>query len=256
MDAKGRSRLSFASRTDAAPAVPRKAAAAKLAVGEKHIEKEEVCTIRLNKGYEREKPVSRRRCGSAEEAYASRMLESILLLVILGLTFLFPRNPTVLSLAMLCTVVLSAQFIRVIRHKSPPFIPTKRADVKAMVRLAHIRHGETAWDLGCGDGRIVRAAAREGAVSTGFELSYPTYLLAKILSLRTKNVFIRYGNFWTRDFAQPDVLFCFLLKETMKRFHAEIWHRLKPGSRVVSYLFRMPDIPVTKQEGDVYLYVK
>ncbi len=184
------------------------------------------------------------------------MLEAILLLIILALTSYFPQNAPVLLLTMICTVLLCLQFIRVIRHKSPPFIPTKHADVETMIRLAEISPGETVWDLGCGDGRIVRAAGRKGAVSTGFEISYPTYLLAKILSIRTKNVFIRYGNFWTLDFGQPDVLFCFLLTKTMGRFQEETWPLLKPGTRVVSYLFRMPDIPVTRQEGEVYLYVK
>jgi len=190
------------------------------------------------------------------KVYAASMLEAILLIIILGLTFLFPQNGPVLLATMACTVLLCAQFIRVIRHASPPFIPTKHTDMATMIRLAAIQPGETAWDLGCGDGRIVRAAARTGAVATGFELSFPTYLLAKILSLRTKNVFIQYGNFWTQDVGQADVLFCFLLTKTMARFQEEIWPTLKPGTRVVSYLFRMPDIPVTRQEGEIYLYVK
>lgn len=184
------------------------------------------------------------------------MLEAILLLIILALTSLFPENAFVMLPLMALTVLLCVQFIRVIRHRSPPFVPTKHADVATMIRLAKIRKGDVAWDLGCGDGRIVRAAAKEGAVATGFELSYPTYLLAKVLSYRTKNVFIRYANFWTQPYEEADVIFCFLLTETMGRFQKKIWPRLKPGTRVVSYLFRMPDVPVARQEGEVYVYVK
>lgn len=188
--------------------------------------------------------------------YHADMIEAFLLLFILAFTPLFRGNVALLGIATALVFLLFIQFLRLVFTKSPPFVPTSGKDVRTMVELAGIRQGDRVSDLGCGDGRIVRAAATKGAEATGYELSVPTYLFAKLLSLRTPNARIRFGDFWKTDFSDQDVLFCFLLKKPMRRFQEAVWPTLKPGSRVVSYMFRMPDVPVAKQEGLVFLYVK
>ncbi|MEX1010081.1 MAG: hypothetical protein WEC72_01925, partial [Chthoniobacterales bacterium] len=40
------------------------------------------------------------------------------------------------------------------------FVPTPEAAVARMVEMAELRAGDMVYDLGCGDGRIVVAAAR------------------------------------------------------------------------------------------------
>jgi len=184
------------------------------------------------------------------------MLEAILLIGLLLLSSFFTASPVLAAIGFAVACALCIPYVRLILLKAPPFIPTRRADVKAMIDLAEIKPGDRACDLGCGDGRIVRAAAEKGAVSTGYELSLPTYLLAKALSAGTRNASVRYGDFWKADFADTDVVFCFLLKETMRSFEEKIWPQLKPGSRVVSYMFKLPGIPCARQEGNVYAYEK
>ena len=49
-----------------------------------------------------------------------------------------------------------------------PFVTTPKKTVRAMIALAAIRPGEIVMDLGCGDGRLVFAAAKKGAIATGF----------------------------------------------------------------------------------------
>lgn len=153
-------------------------------------------------------------------------------------------------------VLLCLPIIRLAIMKAPPFVPTPEKDVASMIALAEIRPGERAVDLGCGDGRVVRAAAEAGAVATGYELSAPTFLMAKALSIGKKNVTFRYGNFWTKDFRETDVVFCFLLMGAMKDFKTKIWPQLKPGARVVSYTFRLPGVEPARERGAVYCYVK
>lgn len=184
------------------------------------------------------------------------MLEAILLLGILILSSFFTQSPVLATICFVTACALGIPFFRLIVAKAPPFIPTRKGDVRTMIRLAGIRKGEHACDLGCGDGRIVRAAAEQGAIATGYELSLPTYLLAKLLSMGRRNVSIRFGNFWKQDFSDTDVIFCFLLKESMADFQKTIWPALKPGSRVVSYMFRLPDVAKKNDDRTVHLYVK
>ena len=42
-----------------------------------------------------------------------------------------------------------------------PYVPTPAHVVKAMLKLASVKKGDTVIDLGCGDGRIVVTAAAE-----------------------------------------------------------------------------------------------
>lgn len=39
-----------------------------------------------------------------------------------------------------------------------------------MLDLTSVRAGDTVYDLGCGDGRVLLAAARRGARAVGYEL--------------------------------------------------------------------------------------
>ncbi|MBI5412635.1 class I SAM-dependent methyltransferase [Candidatus Peregrinibacteria bacterium] len=137
-----------------------------------------------------------------------------------------------------------------------PFVPTPSKRRDSMLKLAKIKAGETVYDLGCGDGRLVFAAGALGARATGFELSIPLVLWGKIQALFGKKGRVCHGDLWRQDYSKADVIFCYLLPRTMKKFEHKIWPTLKKGARVVSNGFSMPGIWEKKIEEHVYLYVK
>ncbi|MBM3227420.1 class I SAM-dependent methyltransferase [Candidatus Peribacteria bacterium] len=137
-----------------------------------------------------------------------------------------------------------------------PFITTSKRTMQAMLTLANIKHDERVYDLGCGDGRLIFAAAAQGADAIGFEMSMPVYLLAKSSSLLRRNTSIRYGNLWRQDYRDADVIFCYFLKDTMQDFYKRIWPTLKPGCRVVSHAFTIDGKEAAARDGDAVLYVK
>ena len=52
-----------------------------------------------------------------------------------------------------------------------PYVPTPPEVATAMLKAADVKPGDLVYDLGCGDGRIVIAAAREfGARGVGVDL--------------------------------------------------------------------------------------
>lgn len=141
-------------------------------------------------------------------------------------------------------------------RKSPPFIPSFQRDVRLMMRFAAIKKHDVVIDPGCGDGRLVFEAAKQGAKATGYEFAVPAYLYAKIRSLFYPGSSIRFGDFWKQDYSKADVVFCYLLPDTMKLFHANIWPQLKPGCRVVSNSFAMKTLKPVQSEQGIHLYIK
>lgn len=65
-------------------------------------------------------------------------------------------------LAVLAVVLaLCVPVVRLMRTQGPPFVPTPKKTVEQMMRLADVKQGERVYDLGCGDGRLLIAAAKE-----------------------------------------------------------------------------------------------
>lgn len=160
-----------------------------------------------------------------------------------------------LWIGLLVVVALGLPGIRA-RWKGAPYVWTGSVTQAIMLQFADIHAEDTVFDLGCGDGRLVRAAARCGATAIGIEASLLTFLLAWCWSASTRKAHIRFGDLWKEDYRDADVVFCYMLVASMERFEREIWPTLKPGCRVVSNTFRMKGVEPVRIEGGVYLYRK
>src|ERR1700689_1439233 len=80
------------------------------------------------------------------------------------------RVPAVVLLT-LCALPALAQDPRYVR-KIAPYVPSPTPVVDRMLELASIKPGETVYDLGCGDGRIlITAVERYKAKAVGVEIS-------------------------------------------------------------------------------------
>ncbi|MBN1779198.1 MAG: class I SAM-dependent methyltransferase [Candidatus Buchananbacteria bacterium] len=145
-----------------------------------------------------------------------------------------------------------------------PWVPLWKKDVRRMLELAGVKEGETVFDLGAGDGRIVIMAAKEfGAKSVGFEIAFLPYFLAYIkiiLSGKKKNINLRFKNFYHQDFSQADVICTFLSPQAMLKLKPKLQTETKPGCRIISYVFKIPDWQPTKidkpnqNQAAIYLY--
>ncbi len=133
-----------------------------------------------------------------------------------------------------------------------PYLPTDKSTVKRMLKLAEIQPGEKVYDLGCGDGRLVHAAAKLGADSIGYELSIYLYLIARMSGSGK----IYYKNYWKVDLSDADVIFFYQGPRMMARFEKEKWPDLKEGCRLVVNTFPFPNLEPTFTDGHVYRYDK
>jgi len=125
-----------------------------------------------------------------------------------------------------------------------PYLSTPPAVVDAMLRVADVKPGEIVYDLGCGDARILVAAARDfGALGVGIELDDEVFELAVENVRRNQledRVKLVHGNMFEADIRQADVVALYLLPQALERLRPILERQLKPGARVVSHDFRMP----------------
>lgn len=135
-----------------------------------------------------------------------------------------------------------------------PWVPARSFDIEVLLDDVHVRSGDVYIELGCGDGRLVRAAARRGAIAIGYELNPLLWLFAWLGSIRFKNAHIRFGNFWNQDISQADIVMAFLVPRTMPRLGTKVSHEMKKGSRLVSYIFPIPDVKHTRKHRSWYIY--
>ncbi|MCD6305949.1 MAG: class I SAM-dependent methyltransferase [Deltaproteobacteria bacterium] len=143
------------------------------------------------------------------------------------------------------------------------FVSTGLPRIKEFLDAVPMKPGHCPIDLGCGDGRVLRAAVRRyGVKALGFEINPMAYLAARILCAGRKGVRVRYGNFWNMDLSGGDVVFCYLFPDLMERLGGKLMAELHEGSRVVSCNFSLPGWkpicirrPVSVRHGDpIYIY--
>jgi len=145
-----------------------------------------------------------------------------------------------------------------------PWVPLWKKDVKRMLDLAGLKPGETVYDLGAGDGRIIIMAAKDyQAKAIGFEFAILPYLLGYIkiviLGLRGK-AWLKYADFFKQDFSKADVICIFLTPGAMEKLKTKLKTEKKPSCRIVSYAFSIPgwqpekiDKP-NKKSAAIYIY--
>lgn len=139
-----------------------------------------------------------------------------------------------------------------------PFVPSNNVRVREMLRLAAIQPGERAVDLGSGDGRLVIAAARQGALAEGWEVGLFLWLWsrANISAQRLSGrATTKLGSFWSMPLHEVDIVFVYLLPQYMPRLEKKLRAEMRPGSRIVSNAFTFPGWEPEEKNGQgVYLY--
>jgi ribosomal protein L11 methylase PrmA len=113
-----------------------------------------------------------------------------------------------------------------------------------MLRLANVGPGDVVYDLGCGDGRIVIAAAKRGARAVGVDID-PQRIREARANARAAGVEgrveLRQGDLFEADVAPASVVMLYLWPEVNLRLRPKLLAELRPGTRVVSHAHDMGD---------------
>ena len=144
--------------------------------------------------------------------------------------------------------------------RAAPWFPTRSRDVGRFLKLAQIKPGDKFYDLGCGDGKLVFAAASAGAEAVGFEIALLPYLIALIRSFSVPNSKIKYRDFWKTNLSDADIVYIFLTPKVNPKAKLKFEHELKKGARVIAYTWPIAGWVPAKTDlvagqSPMYLYI-
>jgi len=125
-----------------------------------------------------------------------------------------------------------------------PYVSTPPAVVDRMLALAGIDKDSVVYDLGCGDGRIVIAAAKTyGARGVGIDLDaglvQTAKVKAKIEGVEDLVTFLM-GDVTKADFSPATVVTLYLLPKSNALLRDRLEQQLRPGSVVVCHNYIIP----------------
>ncbi|MBW2090761.1 MAG: class I SAM-dependent methyltransferase [Deltaproteobacteria bacterium] len=147
--------------------------------------------------------------------------------------------------------------------KGALFVSTSSLRIKAFLDEVPMQANDFFVDIGCGDGRVLRAASKRYQVKAfGYEINPLAYVKARVLSLGMKGVKIRWRDFRTVDLSEVNVVFCYLFPDVMKIVARKLKAELPDGARVISCNFPIPGWhaqkvlrPASSRHGDpIYIY--
>ena len=141
-----------------------------------------------------------------------------------------------------------------------PWVPTREARLRRALQLAKLQPGETLYDLGAGDGRVLLTAVKEFAArAVGIEIGPVQWALGWLRILLTgsrKMARIRCANFYKADLHDANVIFVYLTSSQTSRLAKKLEQELRPGARVVSIAADFPEWhpEIVDREALIFVY--
>lgn len=162
-------------------------------------------------------------------------------------------------------VYVSSLFVWLIWARGIPFIPLTKKQLKAINEHIKLKSTDKIVDLGCGDGRVLRMFEKQGAKDlVGYEVNFWIYLLAKArnkISKSKSKIYLK--DFKKVNLSEYNIVFCYLSDYYMNSLKEKFDKELRPGTKIISYIFEAkdwhePKIIYTNKEnkksGKIFVY--
>lgn len=176
-------------------------------------------------------------------------LELILAVIVIGAIFVGPY--------------FVARYFNKTTDNGAPWVPMEADVVERVLKMADVKEGDTFYELGSGDGRLVLAAAIKGANAVGIEIDKWRVLYSRFwiwfLRLGDKAKIIE-KDIFEQSYEDATVVCLYLLQETNEKIQKKLEKELKPGTRVISVAFTFPGWKLEREDprgtiyGPIYLY--
>ncbi len=152
----------------------------------------------------------------------------------------------------LLLIILSFGFVLLF---GAPYLPTLTTQVRIALNVADLEPGQALLELGCGDGKVLIAAAKKGIYCVGYELNPLLFLIAWVRTIRYRRyVRVVLANFWQVEWPSTDVIFVFLLDKYMHKLDDRIGRYGHRPVRLISFAFKIPNRKPVESRKGIYVY--
>ncbi len=126
-----------------------------------------------------------------------------------------------------------------------PYYPTSHETYQAISDLIPNLKSLKFMDIGCGNSSLLIYLSRKHpeVLYYGTEISPLAYFISKIRTFSKKNIFIEYKSFWSLNFKEYDIVYCFLSPTPMQKLWIKIENEMKKDSIFISNSFEVPAMP-------------
>lgn len=136
-----------------------------------------------------------------------------------------------------------------------PYLPTMEKQTQAALDLLKLRPGQTLIELGSGDGRVMRAAAKRGLKAVGYELNPFLVVVSYVVTWKyRKNVQIIWGNYWRKAWPKADGIFVFLIDSYMEKLDKKLTNYPYKPIKLASFTFEIPSKKPEKTIESIHIY--
>ncbi len=126
--------------------------------------------------------------------------------------------------------------------KGSPYVPTKDKAMKNIFEEAGLKKGQVMYDIGCGDGRVVRYAVKQyGVRGIGIDINPMLIFFARLKArmMKLKGAEFRVQNIFDVDLSDADVIYIFLLPQFLVKIQKKLERGTKKGAVIISHGFKM-----------------
>jgi len=149
-----------------------------------------------------------------------------------------------------------------------PWVPTRDELLDFVMKLARVKPDDIFYDLGCGDGRVVIRAVKEGA-QRGVCVEINPVLIerarenAKSANVIDRIVFLN-EDFFRVPISDATVVYMYLLTSVNRALRPKLESELRNGTRIVTLDFEIPgwkpvqvvEIALPTRIAKLFLYIK
>jgi precorrin-6B methylase 2 len=136
--------------------------------------------------------------------------------------------------------------------------PTPMRVIRQMLDMADLKEGETLYDLGAGDGRILfQAAAASPIKAVGVEIDpFKCFLLQNRIRRKRlgERVKVIQADFFKVDLSRANVVFLYLSPAAHQRLQEKLSRELPEGARVICYRRRMGELSLEARNRNLFMY--
>jgi hypothetical protein len=158
------------------------------------------------------------------------------------------------SVVLLIVLIIFGCFALVVFFGAP-YVPTLKAQQATALDLLNLKAGQSLLELGSGDGRFLRAAAKRGIKATGYELNPILYLISLVVTHKYRHLIkVRWGDYWLIKWPPTEAIYVFLTRNYMAKLNKIIIQSGRRNIKLVSYAAPIPGRQADKRQGPMFLY--